>query len=84
MNWEKYGRLTTSEYRKKVALSLLAKEQTPKELAVSTGLHISHVSNSLRELTAMGLAECLSPELRKGRVYRLTLEGRMTVMKLKE
>jgi DNA-binding MarR family transcriptional regulator len=82
LNWKKYGRLTTSEYRKKVALSLLRKERTPKEIAADAGLHLSHVSNALKELTEMGLAECLSPDLRKGRVYGLTKEGKTIARRL--
>ena len=45
-------------------------------MAKETGLSISHVSNTLAELLAKDLAVCLTPKLRKGRLYELTSNGK--------
>lgn len=84
LKWDKYARVLSSEYRKKVVLALFNGERTPKELAGVTGLNLSHVSNTLKELSELGVTVCLSPQLRKGRLYSLTPEGKTLGKKLKD
>lgn len=47
----------------------------PKELAKETGIPLSHVSNVLSELIQKNVVVCLTPDLKKGRMYSLTKEG---------
>ena len=70
------GYVLASEYRKKVMLSLQEKPLTPVTIANETKLHTSHVSNTLAELTKEKLIVCLTPKLRKGRLYKLTIIGK--------
>lgn len=65
-----------SEYRQKIMLSLKEKPLTPVAMAEKTELHTSHVSNTLAELTKEKLVVCLTPKLRKGRLYELTPTGK--------
>lgn len=52
------------------------KQLTPAEIAKETDIPLSHVSNVLAELSEKDLVICLTPELRKGRIFDLTKEGR--------
>jgi ArsR family transcriptional regulator, cadmium/lead-responsive transcriptional repressor len=82
-DWHAYGLVVGSEYRKRVAVALLAGPKTPKQIAELTGLKLSHVSLTLSELQKAEIAECLTPELRKGRLYQLTTTGRDITQRIK-
>ena len=51
----------------------------PSEIANRTGILNNHISFVLKQLKNKGLIECINPEVRKGRLYRLTDTG-MEVM----
>lgn len=56
--------------------SLAEDPKTPKQVATETNLYLSHVSKTLSELMSSGTAVCLTPELRRGRIYELTKDGK--------
>ena len=70
------GFVLASEYRKKVMLSLQDKPLTPSIISEKTKIYPSHVSNTLNELVEKKLVVCLTPKLKKGRLYELTLNGK--------
>ncbi len=74
-DWNVYGFVAAGSYRRKVVLSLMARPKTPVEIVNETGLYISHVSRTLRELRDKGVVELLSPALRRGRLFGLTKVG---------
>lgn len=76
------GYVLASTYRKKVVLALKDKPLTPVMVANKTRLHASHISNTLSELTKEKLVVCLTPKLRKGRLYDLTSDGRKVLKNL--
>lgn len=84
MDWRKYGYVIASRHRQKVVLALGESERTPKQIAERTRLHLSHVSHVLADLLERKLATCLTPNLRRGRIYALTQEGKKIAAKLKE
>lgn len=55
----------------------------PKEIAEDSGILQNHISNVLRELKDKGLVECLNPNVRKGRLYRLSDDGLEIMDKIK-
>ena len=58
-------------------ISLLNEEAlTPNTISEKTGLYPSHVSQTLSELTKKKLVVCLTPKLKKGRLYELTSDGK--------
>ena len=63
-------------------ISLENKKLTPVELAKETGIPLSHVSNTLAELLKKDLVVCLTPKLRKGRLYDLTKDGKNILKEL--
>jgi DNA-binding MarR family transcriptional regulator len=66
----------SSELRKKVVMSLAEKPKTPKQISIDTGMYLSHVSKIVKDLSKNNILECLTPKLKKGRLYTLTGEGK--------
>ncbi|MFA4877028.1 MAG: winged helix-turn-helix domain-containing protein [Methanoregula sp.] len=61
--------------RRKV-LKALIKPNSPTELAKQLDIERSTVSRAILILTEKGLVECLTPDERMGRYYRITDMGR--------
>ena len=64
-----------SKYRTKVMKSLDGEVLIPSQIARNSGIRTNHISKVLGELKAHELVECINPEARKGRLYRLTEKG---------
>lgn len=62
-------------YRQNVLKSLEDNVLMPKEIAERSNIKTNHVSKVLAELKSKGLIEIINPEVRKGRLYRLTNLG---------
>lgn len=58
--------------------------KTPKHVAIESGLHFSHVSKTLNELQELHIVVCLNPQLRRGRIYDLTEEGKEIAKQLQK
>ena len=52
--------------------SLDGKVLIPSQIAKNSGIRTNHISKVLSELKSHELVECINPEVRKGRLYRLT------------
>lgn len=55
--------------------SLEGDVKIPTAIANDSGIRTNHISKVLAELKAHELVECINPEVRKGRLYRLTDKG---------
>ena len=64
-----------SQYRTKVMKSLDGDVLIPTQIARNSDIRPNHISKVLSELKAHELVECINPEVRKGRLYRLTNKG---------
>lgn len=65
-----------SSYRTKTMLYLDGLNcDIPTNIAEGIGIRSNHISVVLRELKSKELVECINPEARKGRLYRLTTKG---------
>lgn len=64
-----------SSYRLRAVKSLGKSLKTPTELAHDSDIRVNHMSNVLTQLRHKGLVECINPEMRKGKLYRLTSKG---------
>ena len=71
-----------SSYRTKVMKSLDGEVLIPTQIAKNSEIRPNHISKVLAELKAHELVECINPEVRKGRLYRLTDKGDGVVKKL--
>ena len=56
--------------------SLDGNVKIPSVIARDSGIRTNHISKVLSELKAHELVECINPEVRKGRLYRLTEKGK--------
>lgn len=68
--------VVSSTYRKK-ALQVLGDNEvmTPKGIAGCCNVSTNHISNTLSELKEKELVVCINPEMKKGRLYKLTSLG---------
>lgn len=71
-----------SSYRTNVLKSLEEDVKIPSVIAKDAGIRQNHISKVLSELKAHELVECINPEVRKGRLYRLTDAGEDVVKNL--
>ena len=71
-----------SKYRAKVMKTLEGEVKIPTVIARDSGIRTNHVSKVLSELKAHELIECINPEVRKGRLYRLTDKGDIIIKNL--
>lgn len=83
MDIEQYSWVKASQYRENILLAIEEKPRTPKELAEMNDYYLSHVSNVLSDLDNHGLAECITPDKKKGRLWTLTEDGKGIVEDLK-
>ena len=72
---DQFKYVATSTYRVKVLKSLKTDVKMPKQIANDSGILTNHISNVLRQLKEKDIVECINPEVRKGRLYRLSDEG---------
>ena len=71
-----------SSYRTKVIKTLEDDVLMPSQIARNSDLRQNHISNVLNQLKEHELVECINPEVRKGRLYRLTDKGEKLVKNL--
>ena len=72
---DKFKYVARSTYRVKVLKSLKTDVKMPKQIANDSGILTNHISNVLRQFKEKDIVECINPEVRKGRLYRLSDEG---------
>ena len=84
MDWEKYGFTIASKYRTKVVMALSQKPKTPSEIAEETGLYLSHVSSTISGLIENNIIRCLTPSLKRGKVFDLTEAGKEIAAEIKK
>lgn len=76
------GYVLASTYRKKVLLALKEKALTPNVIAEKIGVYPTHVSTTLTQLSKKNLVVCLTPKLKKGRLYEITKKGQEILQQL--
>ena len=72
---KKISYVNISSYRAKTVKSLQGDVKIPTKIAKDTGILPNHISKVLKELKEAEIVECINPEVRKGRLYRLTENG---------
>lgn len=82
-NLELAGFIIRSAYRKRVFV-LLDNPIRPSEISKRLGVRLTHVTRELRELKKKGLAECLNPKERVGRLYQLTQKGKLLKKRMED
>ena len=77
------GYVKISSYRLKVMKTLDGEVKIPSKIADDSQIRQNHISKVLSELKSHELVECINPEVRKGRLYRLTDKGDEVVKNIK-
>ena len=75
LNWNKYGFVQASKYRVKIVTALTGSPKTPSQIAKETGLFKTHISTVLKDLVTEKIITCMTPDLRRGKIFGLTHEG---------
>jgi len=75
MDWNLYSWVVRGKQRRKV-IEAMSKPKTPSEIRKDTKLSIAHVSKVLKLFAKMGIAKCLTPDVRIGKIYALTEKGK--------
>ncbi len=81
MSWEDVSFVIRSKTRKSIIAQLHA-PKTPTLLTRELHLSIANISRGLRELQSAGLVECLTPEVRVGKIFALTGKGKKVSSKI--
>ena len=71
-----------SQYRIKVIKTLEGNVKMPNEIATDAGIEKKIISNIIKQLREQDILVCINPEVRKGRLYRLTDLGNEIAKKL--
>lgn len=77
--WTTLGYINSSSYRSKIIKELSERNLTPKQLSEVTKIKFSHISTILKELSDLKLIQCLTPTLKKNRIYTIASKGRNVV-----
>ena len=83
MTWELLSFILSSEKREKV-IEALRNPTTPTRISKETKISKEHVSRMLKEFVKKGIAECKTPDKRKGKVYILTEKGKEILDEIKK
>lgn len=76
---KKCSYVVISSYRRKVLETLKNDVKIPTKISEESGVGIKHVSNVLTDLKEHNLIVCINEDAHKGRLYRLTEEGKNVV-----
>jgi len=76
------GKVLASNHRLRTINLLSEGMMTPAQIAKKLNVAMPHASKIIRELEFLGLVECRTPELRKGKLYGLTDSGKRTLQNL--
>lgn len=71
-----------SQYRTRVIKSLKDDVKIPSQIAKEAKIYQNHISHTLKQLKEYSLVECINPEVKKGRLYRLTDLGKKVADKI--
>jgi len=70
-----YAWILRGKQRKKI-MKILDKPKIPTQIKTDSGLSLNNVSDVLREFRKKGIAKCLNPKEKTGRLYKLTPKGK--------
>ena len=79
---DKFKYVNKSSYRVRVLKSIGEDVKMPRDIASESGILPNHISNVLKQLRDNDIVECINPEVRKGRLYRLSDDGLNVLNKL--
>ncbi|MEK6843421.1 MAG: hypothetical protein AABY04_02945 [Candidatus Micrarchaeota archaeon] len=83
MKWDDVSFVIGSRKREEIFL-LLETPRTPTQLSKMAKISLSNIWIKLKALEERKLILCLTPKVRKGKIYSLTSEGKSTLIEVKK
>ena len=83
MSWNDVSYVIGSKTRKAI-VEKLGTPRTPTFLADDLNVNLANVSRSLSELEEKGIAVCLTPKKKVGKIYSLTKKGKDVLSKMQK
>lgn len=80
--WNEVGYVVASKYRIKIMKAINNGTKTPSQIAEDISIPLNRVSLTLAGLREHELVVCINPQIRKGRLYRLTSKGEKVIKKI--
>lgn len=80
---EKIAFVIASTHRKNIILFLDDSLYTPKQIGDAINVRTNHISNLLAQLRKKDLVYCATPQIRKGKLYALTDDGKQVLEYIK-
>lgn len=74
MNWDLYSWVVRGSQRRKV-IEAMSKPKIATQISKDTKISVTHVSKVLKSFSDRGVARCLTPRVRIGKLYALTDKG---------
>lgn len=74
MDWKTVSFVLSGRKRKGLLLAL-DRPRTPTEISKIVDVGVTNLWTKLKALEEKGLVECVTPEAKKGRIYKLTAKG---------
>lgn len=72
-----------SKIRKQILIYIGNDLKYPSQISKDLGFRIQHVSSALKQLKERNLVECVNEDVKVGRLYRSTENGKKVIQKLK-
>jgi predicted transcriptional regulator len=83
-DWNMISFILASKVRLKALVALSKSASTPSNISKELHIQASQISVVLRELMEKGLIKCLTPERRKGKLYKITERGKRVLNEVSE
>jgi predicted transcriptional regulator len=83
MSWKEAGFVIASKTRRAIVMKLDT-PMTPTYLAKSLDVNLANISRTLTELENKGIAVCLNPRQKVGKIYSLTKKEKMLLTKIQK
>ena len=80
---EKVAFVLASKHRTNIILNLSDEMHTPKQIGDAINVRTNHISNLLAQLRKKELVYCATPNIRKGKLYSLTDDGKYVLNYIK-
>lgn len=81
---EQVAYVLASEHRKNILLFMDNELYSPKEIGDAINVRTNHISNLLAQLREYNLVYNTTPNIRKGRLYSLTDDGKKVLEYIKQ
>ena len=82
-DWKLLSFILSSVQREKIIKSL-SNPNTPTRISKEANISKAHVSRILKNFEELGIVECKTPGKRKGKIFVLTIKGKMILKRLQK